>query len=57
MAQRSPLLELIPERDWRLADERARLMAPLAEAPTYSVADIDRVARLSLDPQKCRVFS
>jgi hypothetical protein len=22
-------LELIPERDWRLADERARLLAPL----------------------------
>ena len=53
MAQRSPPLELIPERDWRLADERARLLAPLAEAPT----DIDRVARLSLGPQKCRVFS
>ena len=50
MAQRSPLLSL--SRDWRLADERARLLAPLAEAPT----DIDRVARLSLGPQKCRVF-
>jgi putative transposase len=45
MAQRSPPLELIAERDWRLADERARLLAPLAEAPSCSVADIDRVAR------------
>jgi hypothetical protein len=52
MAQRSPPLELILERDWRLADERARLLAPLAEAPTCSVADIDRVARqLKLDAQ------
>jgi Fe2+ or Zn2+ uptake regulation protein len=45
MAQRSPLLEFIAERDWRLADERARLLAPLAEAQNCSVADIDRVAR------------
>ena len=45
MAQRSPPPELIPKRDWRLADERARLLAPLAEAPSCSVADIDRVAR------------
>lgn len=46
MAQRSPPLELIAERDCRLADERARLLAPLAEAPSCSVAAIDRVARL-----------
>jgi hypothetical protein len=34
------------EGDWRLADERQRLLAPLAESENGSVEDVDRVARL-----------
>ena len=32
MAQRKPMLDFISEGDWRLADERQRLLAPLAES-------------------------
>jgi hypothetical protein len=46
MAQRKPMLDFISEGDWRLADERQRLLAPLAESENGSVEDVDRVARL-----------
>jgi hypothetical protein len=45
MAQRKPMLDFISEGDWRLADERQRLLAPLAESENGSVEDVDRVAR------------
>jgi hypothetical protein len=53
MAHRSLTLDLLSEDDWRLADERARLLAPLAESGNGSVADIDQVGRLGL-PAKLR---
>jgi hypothetical protein len=37
MAQRKPMLDFISEGDWRLADERQRLLAPLAESENGSV--------------------
>jgi hypothetical protein len=39
MAQRKPMLDFISEGDWRLADERQRLLAPLAGAARDSSAD------------------
>ena len=40
MAQRKPMLDFISEGDWRLADERQRLLAPLAESENGSVEDV-----------------
>ena len=35
MAQRKPMLDFISEGDWRLADERQRLLAHLQKAPLF----------------------
>ena len=40
MAQRKPMLDFISEGDRRLADERPRLLAPLAESENGSVEDV-----------------